>query len=286
MKIVVVDDEIIQLERLKETISEVLTDCELIGFSSPVEALEWAKSNYPEIAFLDIQMPVMDGITLAKEMKKYNPKINIVFVTGYYEEYVFDAMPLHFSGYLQKPANAQKVRQELDNLRYPLIKQEKNKKLIVKCFGDFEVYAKGKLLNFSRAKSKEVFAYLVDRKGSKVNGNKICAVVYEDAGNETSNKSSLRNCIADIKETLHSVGADEVFLKGWDSYAINPTLIECDYYDWEKNKPYAVRIYGAIQLGGRNPCKYTGPQINGRIFDQHRKKKAAFALLLHFEGYT
>ncbi|MBO2526983.1 MAG: hypothetical protein CW335_02205 [Clostridiales bacterium] len=243
MKIIVVDDEIIQLDRLKETVAEVVPDCELNGFSNPLEALEWSKENLPEIAFLDIQMPVMDGITLAKKLKIQNPKINLVFVTGYYEEYVFDAMPLHFSGYLQKPANAQKVRQELDNLRFPLVKKESEKKLRVKCFGDFEVYIGDKPLNFSRAKSKEVFAYLIDRKGSKVNGNKICAVVYEDVGNETSNKSSLRSCIADIKETLHSVNADNVLIKGWDSYAIDTSLIECDYYDWEKNEPYAIHAF-------------------------------------------
>ena len=176
MKIIAVDDEIIQLEQLKEVISEVVPDCELNGFSNPLEALAWAKENRPEIAFLDIQMPVMDGIILAKELKMQNPKINLVFVTGYYEEYVFDAMPLHFSGYLQKPANAQKVRQELDNLRFPLVKKETEKKIRVKCFGDFEVYVGEKLLNFSRVKSKEVFAYLIDRKGSKVNGNMCCCL--------------------------------------------------------------------------------------------------------------
>ena len=243
MKIIVVDDEAMQLEMLKDAVREAVPDCELTGFSNPLEALDWSRANAPEIAFLDIQMPVMNGIALAKELKKSNPKINLVFVTGYYAEYVFDAMPLHFSGYLQKPVNAQKVRQELDNLRFPLVRQECTKKLRVKCFGDFEVYAGGELLNFSRAKSKEVFAYLVDRKGSKVNGSKLCAVVYEDSDNEASSKSSLRLCIADIRETLRAVGAEGVFLKGWDSYAIEPALIECDYYDWEKNEPYAVHSF-------------------------------------------
>lgn len=243
MNILAVDDELIQLEKLKESILEALPDCELTGFTNPFEAGEWAKTNSPEIAFLDIQMPGVDGITLAKELKIINPKINLVFVTGFYAEYVFDAMPLHFSGYLQKPANAQKVRQELENLRFPLVKKESQKKIRVKCFGDFEVYAGNTLINFSRAKSKEVFAYLVDRKGSKVNGNKICAVIYENAGNETSNKSSLRSCIADIKETLRAVGADDVFIKGWDSYAVDVSLIECDYYDWERNEAYAVHAF-------------------------------------------
>lgn len=245
MKILAVDNEEMQLDMLKDSIMEVVPDCNLTGFYNPIEALEWARLNKPEIAFLDIQMPVMDGIRLAKELKIDNPKINLIFVTGYYEEYVFEAIPLRFSGYLQKPANAQKVRQELENLRFPLIRTAPKKliKVKVKCFGDFEVYADNKPLTFSRAKSKEVFAYLVDRKGSKVNGNKICSVVYEDAGNELSNKSSLRSCIADIKETLHSVNADDVLIKGWDSYAIDISHIECDYYDWENNKPYAVHAF-------------------------------------------
>lgn len=39
------------------------------------------------------------------------------------------------------------------------------------------------------------------------------------------------------------MNADAVFIKGWDSYAIDTFFIECDYYDWEKNEPYAVRAF-------------------------------------------
>lgn len=243
MKILAVDNEIMQLTMLKEAIEEVVPTCELTGFCNPLDALEWGKANQPEIAFLDIQMPVMNGIELAKALKISNPQINLVFVTGYYEEYVFDAMPLYFSGYLQKPVTPQKVQQAMDNLRYPLVKKESGKLLRVRCFGDFEVYAGETPLRFSHEKTREIFAYLVDRKGAKVNGNKIRAAVYENAENEAASKSGLRNCVADLKAALHAVGADAVFLKGWDSYALDTSLIECDYYDWEKNEPYAVRAF-------------------------------------------
>lgn len=243
MIILAVDNELMQLNILKESITEVVTDGELTGFCNPAEALIWAKAHKPEIAFLDIQMPVMDGITLANALKADNPKINLIFVTGYYEDYVFDAMPLYFSGYLEKPVNAKKVRQALDNLRFPLIKKDEQKPITVRCFGDFEVYAGNRPLNFSLGKSKEIFAYLVDRKGAAVNGNKICAAVYENDNNPVANKSGLRNCVADIKAALHAAQADAVFIKGWDSYAIDTSLISCDYYNWERNEPYAVRAF-------------------------------------------
>lgn len=243
MIILAVDNEEMQLEMLRETIEEVVPGAEVTGFSNPLEALGWAQRTQPDIAFLDIQMPVMNGIELAKYLKIGNPKVNLVFVTGYYEEYVMDAVPLYFSGYLQKPVNAQKVKQAMDNLRYPLVRPEVKKQLRVNCFGDFEVYAGDKPLEFSLGKTKEIFAYLVDRKGAKVNGSKICSVVYEDDSNSSANKSRLRNCVADIKNTLQRAGAEEVFLKGWDSYAVDTSLIECDYYDWEKNEPYAVRAF-------------------------------------------
>lgn len=243
MKILAVDNEELQLEMLVESIKEVEKDADINAFSNPMDALTKAKESIPDIAFLDIQMPVMDGITLAKALKAINPKVNLIFVTGYYEEYVFEAIPLYFSGYLQKPVNAQKVKQAIENLRYPLIKKSTNKLIKVKCFGDFEVYANNKPLDFSHNKTKEIFAYLIDRKGAKVNGNNICATIYENSQNETANKSSLRNSVADIKSTLRSVNASEVFIKGWDSYAIDTSLIECDYYDWEKNEPYAVRAF-------------------------------------------
>lgn len=243
MKVLAVDNEQLQLAILMECINEAVPDCSLKGFQNPVEALRWAKEEKPEVAFLDIQMPVMSGIELGKALKVDNPKINLIFVTGYYAEYIFEAVPLYFSSYLDKPITLHKVQQSMENLRYPLMKQESHKPIRVRCFGDFEIYAGDQPLAFSHGKSKEIFAYLVDRKGAKVNGGRICAAVFEEGVRESANKSRLRTCTADIKNALHAVHADEVFLKGWDSYAIDTSLIECDYYDWEKNEPYAIRAF-------------------------------------------
>lgn len=243
MKILAVDNEPLQLKLLSERIKEAEKGSEITTFNNSLLALEWAKEARPDIAFLDISMPVLNGIQLAKELKKLNPLINLVFVTGYFEDYVLDALPLRFSGYLQKPVTLEAVENELKNLRYPLPKRPTKSLLTVRCFGDFDVFYNGKTVDFSRKKTKEFLAFLIDRKGSRVDMNTLCAFLYDDASHEKNNKSDLRKCVVDLRNSLDAINATSVFIKEFNSYAINPELISCDYYDWEKNEPYAIRAF-------------------------------------------
>ena len=243
MKILAVDDEAVQLRLLERSIREAAPGCELYASANPADALCWAEENRPEVAFCDIQMPVMNGIALGKALKRLDPQINLVFVTGYYEEYAAEAAPLRYSGYLQKPATAEGVRSELADLRYPLPKPETQKLLTVRCFGNFEVFCGSEPVNFRRSKTKELFAYLVDRRGAQVNGSEICAVLYEDERSEKNSKSDLRKCVADLRQTLEELHAEAVFRKGFDRYSVDAALLQCDYYDWAKNEAYAVRAF-------------------------------------------
>lgn len=243
MKILAVDDERLQLRMLEKSIRSAVPDCELTCFNDSVSALEWAIQNRPDVVFSDIEMPVMNGIELVREIKKRNPRTNVVFITGYYADYALEAMPLHFSGYLQKPATPEAVALEMENLRYPLPVEEPVNKLKVQCFGNFEVFADGKPLHFERNKTREMLAFLIDRHGTQVNSSEICSVIYEDSGNEHNNKADLRKCTADLKKALRSVGMENIFVKGFNVYSLDVSRISCDYYDWEKGEPYAVRAF-------------------------------------------
>ena len=48
----------------------------------------------------------------------------------------------------------------------------------VKCFGNFEVYVNGETLSFKRTKTKELFAFLIDQKGSGLTAKQICACLF------------------------------------------------------------------------------------------------------------
>lgn len=237
MRVLLVDDEELQLTRLEKTVKNVLpVGCEIVRYSNPVLAAEESVDKKTDIAFLDIEMPVLNGIGLAKKLKKNNPQVNIIFVTAY-DHYAVDAYKLHASGYVTKPVNEEKVRAEIEALRYP-VEIKATKKLQVKCFGNFEVFSLGTPLNFRYAKTKELLAYLVDREGASVNVNELNAVLWDE-----DHKSYLRNLIVDLKEALKAVGADEVFVNRRNAYSVAPETLDCDAYAYKRNDPNAVRAY-------------------------------------------
>ena len=83
MRIIAVDDEKIALESLSSAIKTIVKEDEVLSFRYPEDALEYARENICDIAFLDIEMAGMSGVELASELKKFNSEINIVFCTGF-----------------------------------------------------------------------------------------------------------------------------------------------------------------------------------------------------------
>ena len=142
MKIIAADDETIALEVLVDSIKEAEPNAEVISFKTGKEVLEYLSENTCDICFFDIEMRDMNGIELAYEAKKYNSKINIIFVTGY-SEYTQDAFEVRASGYVLKPVTAVKIAEELRNLRNPVEEDKNSYDVYVKTFGNFDVYSKG-----------------------------------------------------------------------------------------------------------------------------------------------
>lgn len=102
MNIIYVDDEKPALDNFCLTVRNFPNIKNLQLFQSGKEALEYARKNQVDAAFLDMEMQEMHGLELAKRLKKVNPNINIVFVTAY-EQYALQAFGVDAIGYLLKP---------------------------------------------------------------------------------------------------------------------------------------------------------------------------------------
>lgn len=118
--VIMVDDEKIILNGGIPIIQDVLPDAVIEGFTKPSEAIEYAKHNKVDLAFLDIEMGKTSGLDICREFLKCNPKTNVIYLTAY-ADYALDAWSTGASGFMTKPLTADGVREQLAKLRYPII---------------------------------------------------------------------------------------------------------------------------------------------------------------------
>jgi two-component SAPR family response regulator len=232
VNIIAVDDEQYALAGLKTAIEETMSAPSAKGitlscFSNAEEALEYAKTKRVDTAFLDIEMGGMNGLQLARELKEIYGKTYIVFVTGY-PQYAVEAFAIRAKGYIMKPYVAEAVAEALCEATAYL---QTEKKLFVQTFGNFEIFLDGTPLKFSRKKTKELFAYLVSRRGAECSHNEIIDILWDDE--EDKNILEIfRKLVLDLSHRLDEAGFSDILIKRYGMLAIVPDKIPCDYYDF------------------------------------------------------
>jgi two-component system response regulator AtoC len=103
-KILVVDDEIIIRDLLEDFLGRKGYD--VYTASDGRAAIAKVKEIKPHIVLLDIKMPVMDGIEALEEIRKIDPKVGVIMITGVLDERLGKkAMRLGASDYITKPLN-------------------------------------------------------------------------------------------------------------------------------------------------------------------------------------
>ena len=257
MNILALDDEEIALDGLVSAAQKAEPSAIIYSFHKPKEALEFCQSTPCEVVLLDIQMRNMSGVELAKEIKLLNPQTNIIFATGY-TDYMKDALEMHVSGYMMKPITAEKVRKELDNLRYP-VKNLGKKRVRFQTFGNFEMFIDNQMVRFKYDLTKEMIAYLVDRNGVLCNNNEIMAVLWGDK----YSPDYFRSLVKDLKDRLREAGCDDIIVQQRGKIGIIREKVDCDYYDWLDGKIYAVNLYQGEYMAQYGWSEMTNAGIKG-----------------------
>lgn len=242
MRILAVDDEPLALSGLTGEIKKAEQECDIAGFTDPVAALEelGKKDWKPDVVFLDIEMPGINGLMLAKYIKDICPKCNIIFVTSY-SQYALYAHSLHASGYLMKPVLADDIRRELGDLRIPVPIPTSH--VHIQTFGNFDIFIDNVPLSFTRSKAKEALAYIVSRNGSSVTTAELAAVIWEAMEYKRSLQNRTQTVISDMMKTLRETGAADIIIKRHNSISLDVTRVDCDYYRFLKGEAAAVNAY-------------------------------------------
>lgn len=112
MRILVVDDEPLARDRLKQLLGE-LEDCEIIGeASNGQQTLELSQRLQPDVVLLDVRMPGLSGIEVARHFNSLETPPAVIFTTAY-DEYAVEAFEAEAIGYLLKPVRKEKLARAL-----------------------------------------------------------------------------------------------------------------------------------------------------------------------------
>lgn len=234
MKVIMVDDNKKDLEQVNKICKSVMSDAQLMHFEDPLAALAKAREEEIDVAFLDINMPDLNGLELGKYLKELNPFINIIYISET-KDYGYEAMELHASGYMLKPASKDKVKTEIDELRYAE-HYNGHKRVFAQTFGNFELFVDNKPVEFKYKRTKEIVAILINNRGAQTTNGEIIASLWEDDGDPDKKLSYLCNLRQDLQNTFSRLKLDGIILKQRGSMAIAKDRIECDMYDWLEKK--------------------------------------------------
>lgn len=215
MRAIIVEDEFPAREELKYFINNY-SDIEILReFDNGLDVLKFIQENCIDVIFLDINIPLLDGMLLAKTINQFKKKPKIVFITAY-KEYAVDAFELEAFDYVLKPYSEDRILSMLKKL-------EKLKDIEYRK----EVYDEPEEIHHSTV------SLWKDNKLRVVNINEIfyCEARERETVVYTKDESYIvKNSISDFYNNL----SNNLFFKTHRSYIVNLSKIQ-EIIPWFNN---------------------------------------------------
>jgi len=231
-----VDDEPMALKRLKGVLQKTGLVKVKQTYTAPVKALGNFRKDDPEIVFLDIEMPGMSGLELARELQRIKPGVEVVVVSAH-GHYALEAFEAHVSGFLLKPIDPKKacdLVHALLNKKQKTIKtmgeitQEKH--LYVSSFGGFAIYTnreKPRYLQWRTNKTRELFAFLHYHQGQPVTRDTVLDALWPEMNLEKAERNFYTTCCY-LRKMLKEAGLSEAVQRDNGSYRLQLELFDSD----------------------------------------------------------
>ena len=119
----------------------------------------------------------------------------------------------------------------------------KDSRIWVRTFGSFDVFVDGVPIRFSSAKSKELLAILVDRRGGSLSAEEAIAYLWEDRAADKQVMSNYRKVAMRMHETLENYGIGDLVINNRGVRSLNMAVVDCDFYRYLLNDPYSVSMF-------------------------------------------
>lgn len=244
MRIIYVDDERPAIENFKFTVAD-FNDVESLNcFQSGEEAIEYAMHNTVDAAFLDMEMPGIHGLDLARELQRINDKTRIVFVTAY-GEFALEAFGVDAVGYVLKPYSAADIRKQLSKCSYKALPSHR---VVIETMPNLNVTVDGIALRIQSAKSREMLAFLIDCGERGFSAGECIARLWPERPADNSTLSLCRMTWKRLVQTFENVGVANVLYTADNRRHLKVDAVSCDLYRMLSGDKQAIRQYNGKYL--------------------------------------
>jgi two-component system, LytTR family, response regulator len=236
IKAFAVDDELPALRGM-EYLLERAKNIEFKLFQNHLEAIEKVKTDFPDVVFLDIDMPSANGIELALKLQDIKPDIIIVFVTAH-SEFAVDAFKAYPLDYILKPIDEERFEKTLGHIQ-KIIEEKSTKSesmranpVKIRCLGsfDFIVQHQSPISHKNGRRFQELFAYLIFRNGEAVTRSKLIDTMF-DGVMDKKNINYIHVVVYNLRKLLTEYGISYTLSFNNESYTLNISTGFCDIVD-------------------------------------------------------
>ena len=258
MFVLTVDSSRNDMDILTECIKKELPDAVICGVPFAKEAYKLASNRKVDLALIDMELGGEDstqGMELAERLTNLSEDTVIMF-TSSEEKHAVDAYRMHAGGFILKPLTEEKVEDELSHYKKTTLKRGAAKHdLRIRCFGNFEIFIDGVPARFKYQKTKEMLAYLVDRRGSMVSNGELRV-------------SYLKNLKSDLTAVFEKAGYGSSLIKQRGLIGINPNGINCDYFDLLNDNENVLGLYWGEYMNQYSWSEITHAYLETLFYDK------------------
>lgn len=256
IRALLVDDEKLAILVLTKQLLNILPDVEIVdSCTNPLQAIEQAKIHKPDVIFLDIVMPEVNGMQAAEMMQAASPQSDIVFVTGY-DRYAIDAFEMNALDYVLKPVQAERLAKTMSRVteRMTLMKSKPDEPAgqMICCFKTLRpAYvpsgpsreAGQAQFRWRTTKAQELFAYLLHNRNQFVSKDLLIQEFWPDQDFKKAS-TYLYTTIYHIRKCLEQAGmpVEIVNASGGEGYTLHTLQVIVDVDRFEQG----IRNLGEI----------------------------------------
>lgn len=251
MKAMLIDDEKLAVAYMEKLLRAMPEFDDIESYTNPADAIEAAYTSRPDVIFLDIVMPEMNGMQAAERLQQASPDSDIVFITGY-DRYAIDAFELNALDYVLKPVQRARLAKTVERLtarrQEIFLEEEPAEALLIGCFGTLRLCTAlgapaDTAFRWRTNRAQEMFAYLLHYRERFVSKDNLIGQFWPDLPNKRAS-TYLYTTIYQIRQCLKQTHVDAEILNvsGGEGYTLRLNGMALDIERFEKG----IRSLGSV----------------------------------------